>query len=364
MAKKSIIIFVLCSIFSSTSIFSQEPLIDFQYWDTFSFQDDGFVAQHTYLEDINNHGVMVGRFINESGNTEAFVFYENFKMIRYSHPGYAHTEFLGINDNGIIIGAAYDITTNRLPIYIKLVDASSSTPSYNSTYVYKNELQTPAIEMNFGYVGGDNRYPQKISNFNNLAVGTVNTATVGRWLHYIEYDAPEYGGESIIYSISSPFTSYSTYGLSLNNEGKLACGFYIDGANNFPYIYDMEEEEFYTETAGLPSANRVKFNDINNSEYVAFTFRNTSGVWVAGLAKREYSIFSGYYFTDYATFPFKNTTFGSSCTGINDDNDVVGYYSISSDRTVAFFAVTHEWKIPDFDFNTDRFSFKRSEERV
>lgn len=352
------VILISISILLSTNVFSQEPLIDFQYWDTFSFQDDGFTANQTYLEDINNHGVMVGWFVNEAGNVEAFVFYENFKMLRYNYPGFTHTEFLGINDEGIIIGAAYDGTTNRTPIYIKLVDSSMTTPMYNTDVLHKNVLQSPAIEMMYGAAGATNRYPQKISNYENYVVGTISTTPISnRWFHYRSYDA-EMGGGVVHYTTPPPsFTAYPTYGSSMSNDGKWVCGFCIEDANYIPYIYDMEGEEFDLSNSGLPSVNKLKFKDINNSGYVTYTYRNTSGVWVAGLAKREEGMLGGYNFTQYADFPFKNTSIGSSCNAINDSNDIVGYYSVSSERTVAFFAVTHEWKIPDFDFYEDKFSF-------
>src|ERR1700694_3080626 len=66
----------------------------------------------TAVRQINNHGVMAGRYIDASNFIHGFVL-QNGVFTNIDFPGALQTAIWGINDNGDVVGRYLDTVTNH-----------------------------------------------------------------------------------------------------------------------------------------------------------------------------------------------------------------------------------------------------------
>lgn len=344
------LIFFGILIVSHNKNYAQTPLVDFQFWDTLAYEEDGFRAQKTYLTSINNNNVMVGYFVNEEGNKEGFVFFENYKMLRLKNDDFTNTEFTGINDHGYIVAACYNSPIDKSVFYVRLEDPE--TGIYNSENVYKNEL-TEFVAVDYAPMPSvSNRQPGKISNMGKITGSIVYTGTppTNRYIHTYNMFIEDYANHRYI---TSSGDIYGTFGNGISSDGNYEAGYYINETNYVPIVWNNSTSEF---TRAESVTGKRKINDINNDAYITYEYQ-TGGIWKGMLAKLNTTLLGEYSIQNYEDFPFNDETYGGSCIGINDSNSIVGYINTAADRTVAYFAVTHEWKVPDFDFEKDVFRY-------
>lgn len=89
--------------FSFTSLIAQTNWEDYQFSDTFQMGNGTFKSTSTVFTDISDSGVIVGYYTTFSNTKAGLVYFKNGKTLVYSHPGYTHTEFWGINKLTVLV---------------------------------------------------------------------------------------------------------------------------------------------------------------------------------------------------------------------------------------------------------------------
>ncbi|MBL7766195.1 MAG: T9SS type A sorting domain-containing protein [Chitinophagaceae bacterium] len=332
--KKYLFLFLL----SAVCMGVKAQVIEFQYWDSVVYRDATFIADETYLCDINDAGVMVGYFKNQSGGRTAFLYQKNGEFLTYDHPSYTNTEFTGVNNQGQIVGKAYTTLNTALPL-IGTYSTSATGITLGNFY-----------QSSYGTVSNNFKDPRKISN-DGFCTGTFQSTGNYRWINIEEQQAP-WSQQSVIVTISS--TLYNTYGLGINDNHRVT-GYFLDGSEYRPVYYDPPVASNFSFPSHVNSSIGVpgtKFNDISNDDYLAIEYKDNTNTWQGTV---------GYIgtlgiMTYQANFPFQ-TPQGSAVLGINNNHDIVGYYKRAGGKVIAYFATTKEFKIPDFEIPDHVFPF-------
>jgi len=318
-------VFVMQILFAPFS-YSQE--ISSRFFKSYQYvSDEGFESPETFFYDINDSGVIVGSFVNATGGTSALVLFPNGKTYTYNHESYTTTEFMGINNEGKIVGRAHNGNPSEALPIIGIVTVVEGVGNFYAS--------------SYGLEGINTfREPQKI-NDNNFCAGTFRSTGNYRWINFELQEEP-WTQASIIYSEGqgSSFTQYNTYGLGLNNLNEVS-GFYLNGSQYYPLIYNYpgtNPSNFHTPAQynpdGIPQAG-TKINDINDDGFVVVEYKGAGNIWQGCVGFYDPISNSINY---QSQFPF-HTAEGSSALGINNNKDYVGYYFKDGIR-MAFAAYT------------------------
>ncbi|MEZ5047830.1 MAG: T9SS type A sorting domain-containing protein [Chitinophagaceae bacterium] len=301
--------------------FSQ-PLVNYTYWDTVRYQDNSYIASQTTMSDINKEGLIVGFYKDAAGANVGFVYnYKSKKFHTYQYSGYTHTEITGINDNNIIIGRAYSNPTTAIAIKGEIINDSIQN----------------VTQANWHLSATTNKWPTKINN-NNVGAGSIYTGTT-RWFNYESILPPITVSATKRYEAGT--TQYNSYGKGINDYNT-ACGYYLNGSQYIPCIYDETNNQFfiYNHKVSSVAQPRTILNDINNSYYIAVSYRDSNNI-MQGTIARNSPIMSITYETD-ENFIFNkwDSYYGSSIEGISEKNDIAGYYVNASGEQLGFYAIS------------------------
>lgn len=322
--------FALLLLLSATSQLHAQDL-EFNYFRTYQYTEGSWTSPATVFVDISDTLVICGYYENPSGANTGLLYFMNGKVISYSYPGYTHTELTGINKDGLIIGRAYNDPSSAVVIRGQLSGG---------------EITGMAVLGAFGT--GTFQNPKGLNN-NNVAGGSLYIGTT-RWMRLLEVLPPVTVDKTVRYSYGS--TNYNTYGLGISDDN-MGCGYYINSTDYVPLTYSFEENEFYTfnnyGSGGIP---HTRFNDINSNGYVAVSYKE--GIFKATVAKLSY--FPVNWASYESDFPFQGPQ-GAEALGINEKNDITGYYTDATGNKIAYFALSSEYKIPGFKVPENTFAF-------
>ncbi len=333
MKKTLYLLFLLCALCFET--IAQNPLVNYTFWDTVRYSDASFTASETYLSDLNDNGLVAGYYKNGSGSYVGFIYeYKKDKFTTYQQTGYTHTEILGISNTGEVLGRVYNSSPNSEVITGSFVNSSFQNMQIQTWYA----------------TNAQNQYPRKMNN-NDFTVGSVRTGTT-HWLHCQE-SSPPFTNQSTqrvqFATPPNPVVQYNTYGYGIN-DNDLMTGYYLDGAAYIPILWDNTNLQFYYNyphknplSVGFP---RTILTDINDAGYVTVNYRDNNYVMQGGLAKVDLSNLSSITYETDANFIFgadtNKTPLGSTISGINNKNDIVGYYKVTNTEVVGFFAFSDQ----------------------
>ena len=319
--------------------------LPFQYYRTYQYSSGSFTSTATYFTDISDSGRICGYYLSASGGNAGLVYFKNGKTITYSYPGYSNTEFSGINDHGYIVGRAYNTVSAAIAIRAQL---QGDTAIVNVT------------QMTFYGSPGDTYLEPRGLNNNNVTGGTLFTGTT-RWINYTSVVPPVTLTGTHRYE-SGP-TVYNTYGLGLADsiDDYMNSGYYLNGTTRVPVLYGNTANTFYlySQVNATPAIPATLFNDVNNNNDVAVSYKDNSGFYQGTVGHCTTGTFS-YSATYETSFPFTGAH-GSEVLGINNRDDIVGDMTDASGVTTAYFATVSEYKIPGFSVPQNVFSFGNKE---
>lgn len=320
-------------LFSCLSLSAQT--VSYEFYDTIRYTDGSFISPNTVLNDIDDDGNMVGYYEDDDGFNAGLLVLANGKTSTFEFFGYNNTEITGINNNGFVVGKAYNSSNAAVVFRAQII----------------NDLIDAAVELDWNDPNGISKNVGKL-NDDEVAVGNVRISTQN-WLHYESIIAPFTVNESERYSTTNPsFVSYNTYGLGLNNYEKYT-GWYLDGTNRIPYVYDGISNAFFPQ-AHYPSGAlqlRTYLNDINDNGYMAVSYVNSSVKFQGTIG-----FYDGASTTYEGNFPFISFQ-NFELFGINNNNDVVGYYENSSGQRIGVYMLVEGPELEGFDIADDALSF-------
>jgi hypothetical protein len=281
----------------------------------------------TYLTGINNKGYVTG-YAN-TGSNVGFIITPNGRRL------IVDPAVLGATDTKV-----ESINNNDVPVAVVTVH-NGSTPSIYKCYIDTlNDTIGSLVQVQ--NIGQPSSVAFDISDNNDIS-GWFQASTRFLWVKH----------DSIIPTGNIPFesdrvettTQYNTMAGGVNNANKVA-GFYIDGTNYEPLVYDNITELFQF----MAITNKCKLWDINNNDWVAGEYQLNNGVWMAFVADVSTNNFTQ--FTSLKTL-FADSSIQSVANAINDNGDVAGsYYHPTLNRWVGFIyhPNTPEYRIPGFNY--------------
>jgi hypothetical protein len=285
----------------------------------------------TYLTGINNSGYVTGYFFNGSNNV-GFIITPTGKKLQIEPSqvgGLTDSKVDGINDNGVAVVTANTGTT--VGIYRCYLDTLGDSIHHLVQVTGLTQPSSVAFD---------------ISNNNDIA-GWFQSGYRYLW---VKHDSIVPGGnipfESAVFESSGP-TYYNTMVGGVNDANKVA-GFYIDGSNYEPFVYNNIGGTWDL----LAITNKCKLWDINNNNWVAGEFLQMNSVWMGFIANVSTGNFTQ--FTSLKTI-FDDSTIQSVANGINDQGHVAGsFLHPTSGQWVGYIyrPGSNEVRIPGFAFNT------------
>lgn len=291
----------------------------------------------TYLEDINDNGIVVG-YYNGTQN-KGFIINKDGLFVEVDastlNPSITQTRVVGINDHDVIAVQGQTGTSTF-----------EMVKGYYSTYGQDYTLQTisgngqPTLARN-----------TKINN-NNDFIGWYQGGS-SRWF-YVLHDSIVPSGaawKADRYSVGPTF--YNSLVGGMNDNYKLV-GYYIDGSSNIPFVYDLATAQFTL----INTTMNMKVYDINNSNTIVGEYKQTNGIWMAFKATLDVVTgnLSGFYSFDGL---FESNTITSFAKGINSNGTIVGSYlhPVNGQYTgfVYFPQALDSFALHNFDFQKDVF---------
>lgn len=295
MIRKNSVILAIFAVFAAFSIPAAADTITYQYT---SYQVSG--ALYTQAEDINNNGLMVGYYVNHTGSFGFIYNTLNGTTTSLSGPaGATNVQAEGINDAGVVVGTYTNSSGNTEGFtYTPGVGYTSYiAPAATSYMGFSGINNAGQISGNYGTSGPgadvftpasggytDNRL--QIPGALSLGAGKLNDA--GDVVGYIQ----RFSGGSVIY------------------QG---------------FMWDSTTENYSTFNVPGDVGNSTQVWDINNSGVMVGDYFSSQ---ITGFIDNHGSYTS-------ILYPGSNYTY---VTGINDSNEIVGWYMTPSSNPIAFFA--------------------------
>ena len=336
---RNLIILIALFLCFQNTVSAQIPLVNYTYWDTVRYSEPGFIATETTMSDINDNGLIVGYYRNASNANVSFLYdYKKKTFQTYQHTGYTHTEITGINNQNELIGRAYSSPGAAIAIQGEVV----------------NDTFANVIQTNWFLSGATYKWPLRINN-NSVAAGSVYSGTT-RWFNFENINPPVTTTGTERYQSGS--TQYNSYGKGINDNATI-CGYYLDGSQYKPCVFDSGANQFYTYghkvgtgAIGLP---RTILNDINNQGYIALSYRDSNNVMQGCIARN--APITGITYEDDANFIFNkwDSGSGSGVEGINNNNDIVGFYNAFGGDKLGFYAIARpkKYELPGLNYTDD-----------
>ena len=306
-------------------------LLHFEFFDTIRYQDGTYTSPITVLNDISDDGIMVGYYQDMDGFNAGLVVFPNGEMSTFEFSSYNNTELTGINDAGFVVGKGYN--------------SSNAAEVFQASII--NGIVDQAVLLNWNDPAGISKNVGKLNN-DDVAVGTVRSGTQN-WMHFESVRAPFDVDETERYSTNNPgFVSYNTYGLGLNNFEKYT-GWYLDGVTRNPVVFDGISNTFFPQNHVLPASTgpRTFLNDINDNNYMAVSYRDVTGKMQGTIG--QYNVASTYYDANFPLLSIQNF----ELLGINNNNDVVGYYENPSGEKIGLYLLAEGPTLNNFELTED-----------
>lgn len=314
---------ILTLLLFSVSVYSQS-WEDYLYYETYYHGGSGTLNGPTYFMDISDSGMVVGYYSHESGGNVGLIRFKNGVTDTFALPGYTHTEIIGINNKHQLIGRAYNTPSSAVAFVAEI----------------QNNKVVNASEVTWHSSGALNKWPIKI-NDDGIGSGSMQTGTT-RWLHYMSM----YGGTTTKTTRQKLGSSFvNTYGQGIN-ESLDVVGYYIDGGERVPFVYQTSDDKIYPLNHVYDKGiGRTIFNDINENNQIAVEYRDSTGFMHSTIGQYDETNHS---ITYYDTFPL-NYYQSTYIKGINNNGDIVGYYTTASGETRAFYASKSAMELKGFD---------------
>ncbi|MBS1586134.1 MAG: T9SS type A sorting domain-containing protein [Bacteroidetes bacterium] len=331
-----------CSIFLLKAIcifcFLATPYVSQgQVLDEVNFDSLGAWGVNTYCNDINDSGFVCGAY-DSSGTTVGFVINYNGKICRFFGATGESIECMSIN--------------NKKTVLIKKTVGSTITV-YKSYYTDWSETYGPMVAV--GNVQQPGSQPFGINNINDITGYYPGGSS--RWL-FVVHDsitpAACTSWDAARYYVNP--TYYNTYGYGIN-DNNVVTGYYIDGSNETPYIFNELTNTF---TSLTPPAFVTHPYDINNSNQICGEYRQGNGTMMAFWAQVN---------APNMTFHSMNTLFTaatiqSKASGINNKGEVAGsYLHPVTGKWVGFIyrPNSSEYRLPGYSFTKHAFKMDNTD---
>lgn len=326
---KQLVYLISCVIFSFHSINAQT---------TYSLEQldlsTSSIDINTFLMGINNKGFICGYGVPVSTtDTIGFVITPEGKLIEIDQT------ITGVGSVGI---KAVSINDSNL-VLVNYLDASGNSKLHkcmvNNHYIVWHSA-----------ISGLQQNSVKAFHMNNKGDITGWYPGVNRWLFVLHQGTPPAGfnaWQAWRYNVFTPpstYTYYNTMGGAMDTN-RIACGFYIDGSLNKPFLYDELYAGFYP----LTGSNWCHPYGKNNNGKIVGEYRNTNNFVNAFVASPTYTpgnYSSGVLNLSSLAFIFHGDSIYSIARAINDSDEVVGYFLDPSDNRYKGF-VYHPNR-PDF----------------
>lgn len=297
---------------------------------------------NTYVTGLNNSGYVTGYYNTGSGDI-GFIVTDKGGVLEIG-PSDLPAPATGVKVESINdYGVAVITSTNggTVTIYRAIVDTVGDTIA---GYIPVTGLTQPSS------VAFD------ISNNNDIS-GWFQSANRYIWVkHDSIIPIGNIPFESDLFQTAGP-TFYNTMGGGINDANKVA-GFYIDGINYEPFVYNNLTEVFDL----LAITEKTKLWDINNNGWVAGEYQY-NGVWTAFIANASTGNFTQ--FTSLSDiFEVTTPAIQSVANAINDNGAVAGsYLHPVTGKWIGFvyYPEVTEYRIPDFNFSTDTWKLENTD---
>lgn len=258
----------------------------------------------TYLEDINDNGIVVG-YYNGTQN-KGFVLNKDGRFMEVDastlSTSITQTRVVGINDQDVIAVQGQSGTAT-----FEMVKGYYDSWSGDYTLQTISGNGQPTLARN-----------TKINNKNDF-IGWYQ-GTSSRWFYVLHDSIIPSGAAWKADRFSVGPTFYNTMAGGMNDNYQLV-GYYIDGTSNIPFVYDITTGLFTLINTTL----NMKVYDINNANTIVGEYKQTNGIWMAFKATLDVStgMLSGFYSFDAL---FESNTITSYAKGINSNGTIVGSY--------------------------------------
>jgi hypothetical protein len=288
----------------------------------------------TYVEDINDNGFICG-YYNAAAN-KGFVLNQTCEIVDIDvslvNPNITQTKVVGINNQNTI--AIHGITNVNTQEMLKgYYDAQISL--YSLSTVANNQQASLAKTT-------------KMNNLNDFCgwYQGVNS----RWL-YICHDSivpvpPAWKADR--YMVGPTYYNTMTGGMNDNN---IVVGYYIDGSDYIPYLYDGLTGTFTL----INTALDMRVHDINNANKIVGEYKQGNSIWMGFSA--DVDVLTGQ-LSNFFSFNalFEVNTISSYAKGINNVGTIVGsYVHPTSGQFVGFVyfpTIADSFGLHNFDMNT------------
>ncbi|KAJ3123751.1 hypothetical protein HK100_011492 [Physocladia obscura] len=300
---------------------------------------------------INNKRQIVGTFVDGTGNTHGFLAEykskKTFKLKSVDHPqGVGGTFLNGINDKGDIVGFYVDVGGNTDGMLLtpggtgqtQLAPGSvlaSASPSASVSAAYVSTVSSASSTFTFVTIqnGADPTFNQLLGINEDLTIaGYFGSGNPGHPNKGYVLQSPNYLNEIIDGNVPN---SNQTQDTCINESNEIQVGgFWIDAdGNTFGFVRNGVSGTFTTVVnpdTGSGTVNQIL--GINKKAIAAGFYTDGEGV--------NHGYTYDYFKNTFADVipPASFNCASVTATGINDNNDVVGFCATTANTTVSFFA--------------------------
>ena len=309
-------------------------------------------AVNTFPMGINNAGFVCGYYATAMPDTTGFVITPQGKIIEITWlvtgAGTYGIKAVSINDSNMVL-VNYTDASGESKLYKVKVDEVSIVNSWpivnnlNQSYVKAFHMNNKG-DITGWYQGGVNRWMFTLHD----GTPPAGLPAWNAWRYHI--------------GVNPNYTYYNTMAGAMDTN-RIATGFYIDGLNNIPVLYDEVGAEFYK----LSGSNWCHPWGKNNSNKIVGEYKNVNGILNAFVASPTYTpgnLNSGQLNMTSLASIFHSSYYQSVARGINDKDEIVGSFidTVNGNNYVGFIyrPNTPEYKIYNFDFNKHVWPMKNS----
>jgi hypothetical protein len=297
---------------------------------------------NTYLMGINNNGFVCGFGVPVgTSDTIGFLITPEGKIIEIDDnitgAGTIGIKAVSINDDNMVL--------------VNYQDAGGLSK------LHKCLVNNDAVVSHSNIPGLQQNYVKAFHMNNKGDITGWYQSSLNRWLFVLHDGTPPAGfnaWQAWRYSVFTPPSTYNyfnTMGGAMDTN-RIACGFYIDGSQNKPFLYDETYAAFYP----LAGSNWCQPYGKNNNGKIVGHYKNGIGITNAFVAEPTYTLGnynSGQLNLTSLAFIFHTDSIYSIARAINDSNEIVGFFLDPVDSKYKGF-IYHpnrpNYKINGYDF--------------
>jgi len=298
------------------------------------------INYNTYVTDINNRGFLTGYFTNENGENVAFIITRKGVIYQFGFEELQSTDIKAVSINNKDIALLVSKESGKTTFWkIQVMDELVSAPQ-----------KVEGVEINTAEA-------LKINDNNDISGWYTGQNT--RWL-FILHDSLTPPGTSKWQAARMVQGNQNLHtwgnGMDLNNN---VAGFYLDGTNYYPFLYDGNSNTF----SKLTVATKTKVWDMNNDQLMVGEYQQANGTYMAFYG----SIQGDQLKLTSLAFIFHNDKYQSVANGVNDKGHIVGqFYDPNNKKWTGFIfrPGKDRYKYQGYDFKKHTWAFANDESDV